>query len=236
MTNREVAAIFDRIADMLQIKDEQLFKIKAYRQAANSIYHLDEDIHYLYEQGRLQDIPGVGQAIKAKIEELVEKGSSEYYNKLLEEIPAGVLDMLAIPGIGHKTVKTVYEKLGVRNLEELLEAAETKKIRSLPGMGGKTEYNIIKGIEMLEKSSEKNTRSMPIMVIVTPLAFITFCHPYPEFDNEFIYFSYGFTVKNNLYFLSYKSHSIHFTNGIERIVNFTVASNQFCFFTSKRKQ
>jgi len=175
MTNREVAAIFDRIADMLQIKDEQLFKIKAYRQAANSIYHLDEDIHYLYDQGRLQEIPGVGQAIKAKIEELLEKGSSEYFNKLLEEVPSGVLDMLAIPGIGHKTVKTVYEKLGVRNLEELLEAAETKKIRSLPGMGGKTEYNIIKGIEMLEKSSEKSTLGFVLPMAEALLDFLLSC-------------------------------------------------------------
>ena len=79
MTNREIARILDHIADILQFKDDNPFKVKAYRQAANSIYHLDEDIHYLYEKGRLDEIPGVGKAIKAKIEEMVDKGSCEYY-------------------------------------------------------------------------------------------------------------------------------------------------------------
>jgi DNA polymerase (family 10) len=157
MTNREVARTLDHIADLLQIKDENPFKIKAYRQAASSIYHLDEDIHYLYDKGRLNDIPGVGQAIKAKIEELVEKGSCEYYDRLLTEIPPGVLDMLKIPGIGYKTVKAIYEQLGIKSREELLQAAINQKIRSLPGIGAKTEYAIIKGIEMLQQSSDKNT-------------------------------------------------------------------------------
>ncbi len=165
MTNREVARTLDYIADILQIKDDNPFKVKAYRQAANSIYHLDEDIHYLYDKGRLGDIPGVGRAIQAKIEELVEKGSCEYYESLLKEVPRGVLDMLSIPGIGYKTVQAVYEKLGVRNLEELLQAAQEHRVRTLPGMGGKNEYAIIKGIEMLKQNSDKNT-----LGIVLPMA------------------------------------------------------------------
>ena len=157
MTNREIARTLDHIADILQFKDENPFKIKAYRSAANSIYHLDEDIQYLYQKKRLDEIPGVGKAIKAKIEEMVEKDSCEYYEKLLLEVPSGLLDMLSIPGVGFKTIKAVYEKLGITNREELLQAALEKKIRALPGMGGKTEYSIIKGIEMLEQTSDKNT-------------------------------------------------------------------------------
>ncbi len=157
MTNREIARTLDHIADILQFKDENPFKIKAYRSAANSIYHLDEDIQYLYQKKRLDEIPGVGKAIKAKIEEMVEKDSCEFYEKLLLEVPSGLLDMLSIPGVGFKTIKAVYEKLGVSNREELLQAAQDKKIRALPGMGGKTEYSIIKGIEMLEQTSDKNT-------------------------------------------------------------------------------
>jgi len=157
MTNREVAKMLDHIADILQFKDDNSFKIKAYRQAANSIYHLDEDIQCLYEKGRLDDIPGVGKAIKAKIEELIEKGSCEYYEKLLGEVPPGLLGMLAIPGVGHKTIKAVFERLGVTNREELLQAAREQKIRLLPGMGNKTEDSIIKGIEMLKLHNHKNT-------------------------------------------------------------------------------
>jgi DNA polymerase (family 10) len=157
MTNREVAMVLDNIADILQIKDENPFKIRAYRKAAESIYHLDEDLKDLLEQERLQEIPGVGKAVKDKISERMETGSCRYYEKLLNEVPQGVLDMLAIPGVGHKTVKTVFEQLGIQSPEELLQAARQKKIRNLRGMGGKTEYNIIKGMEILKKRSGKST-------------------------------------------------------------------------------
>lgn len=157
MTNREIARTLDHIADILQFKDENPFKVKAYRQAAHSIYHLDEDLQYLYEKKRLDEIPGVGKAIKAKIEEMVEKGSLEYYEKLRLDVPRGLLDMLSIPGVGFKTIKTVYAQLGITNRDELLRAAQDKKIRILPGMGAKTEYSIIKGIEIMEQTSDKNT-------------------------------------------------------------------------------
>jgi DNA polymerase (family 10) len=175
VTNREVAKILDSIADILQLKEDNPFKVKAYRQAANSIYHLDEDVHYLYEKGLLGDIPNVGKAIQAKIEELVEKGSCEYFDNLLIEVPQTVLDMLSIPGIGHKTVKAVYEKLGVRNLEELLQAAQEQRVRTLPGIGGKNEYAIIKGIEMLKKNSDKNTLGLVLPMAEELLAYLLGC-------------------------------------------------------------
>jgi DNA polymerase (family 10) len=175
MTNREVARTLNQIADMLEIKDDKIFKVKAYRQAGNSIYHLDEDIYHLYEKGRLDEIPGVGQAIRAKIEELIEKGSCEYYERLLEEIPNGVLEMLSIPGVGHKTVKLVFEKMGIGNRQELLQAAKEKKIRNLPGMGVKTEESIIKGIEMLDDSSDKNTLGLVLPLAEEFLSYIMSC-------------------------------------------------------------
>lgn len=172
MTNREIARTLDHIADILQFKEENPFKIKAYRQAANSIYHLDEDIQYLYEKDRLGEIPGVGKAIKSKIEELIEKGSLEYYERLLTEVPPGLLDMLAIPGVGHKTIKVLYEQLGVTTRDELLQAAREKRIRLLPGMGSKTEFSIIKGIEMLEQYSQKSTLGFILPMGQKMLAFL----------------------------------------------------------------
>lgn len=155
MTNRQVADILNRIADILLIKDENPFKIKAYRNAAQSIYYLDEDVRLLYKKGRLGDIPGVGKAVKEKIEEMLKTGSLSYYEELLREVPPGVLDMLAIPGIGHKTVKLIYEKTGIDNIEDLLKAVEENKLKGIPGIGEKTEVNIKKGIEMIKQNRGK---------------------------------------------------------------------------------
>ncbi len=162
MTNREIAEIMDRIADILEIKEDNPFKIRAYRKAARSICHLDEDINYLYKLNRISEIPGVGKAVKSKIEELLEKGNCEYYDKLLLDVPSGVLEMLSIPGIGHKTVKLIYEELGINNIDDLLKAAQNKEIRKIPGVGGKTEYNIKKGIDLLKKRTGKVTLGLAL--------------------------------------------------------------------------
>ncbi|SHG48533.1 DNA polymerase (family 10) [Thermosyntropha lipolytica DSM 11003] len=155
MTNRQVADILNRIADILLIKDENPFKIKAYRNAAQAIYYLDEDVRLLYEKGKLEEIPGVGKAVREKIEEMLLTGQLAYYENLLQEVPTGVLDMLAIPGIGHKTVKLIYEKTGIASIDDLLKAAEEGRLRSIPGIGEKTEDNIKKGIAMLKQNSGK---------------------------------------------------------------------------------
>jgi len=162
MTNREIARVLERIADMLQVKDDNPFKIRAYRKAAHAVYHLDEDIKIYHAKNRLSEIPGVGKAVQAKIEELIEKGELDYYNRLAKEVPEGLLDMLALPGIGHKTVKTIYDELGIDNLNDLLQAAEARQIRNLPGMGGKTEYNIKKGIELLSQRGGKATLGLAL--------------------------------------------------------------------------
>ncbi|HAA09037.1 MAG TPA: DNA polymerase/3'-5' exonuclease PolX, partial [Syntrophomonas sp.] len=157
MTNREIARTLDRIADLLEIKDENPFKIAAYRKAAKSVYHLDEDLNVYYRHDRIAHIPGIGKGIKSIIEELLEKGSSDYYQSLLKDIPEGVLEFLRIPGIGHKTARLIYEHLGIDNLDDLQKAAQKRKIRTIPGLGSKTEYNIKKGMDLLSQSKEKIT-------------------------------------------------------------------------------
>lgn len=164
MTNREVARTLDRIADLLQVKDENPFKIAAYRKAANSVYHLDEDLHVYYQHDRIGHIPGIGKAVKAVIEELLEKGSSEYYQHLTKDIPEGVLEFLRIPGLGHKTARLIYEHLGINNLDDLLKAAQTRKIRTIPGLGSKTEYNIKKGMDLLKQSGDKITLGLALPI------------------------------------------------------------------------
>lgn len=172
MTNREVAYVLDRIADVLQIKDDNSFKVRAYRKAAHSIYSLDDDIRNIYLHNKLEEISGVGSGVKSKIVEMMETGRCEYYERLLKEIPAGVLSMLDIPGIGHKTIKVIYEELGIDNLDELLQAAQQKKIRALPGMGAKTEYNIKKGVEILNRRSGQATLGMALPIAKDLLAYL----------------------------------------------------------------
>ena len=162
MTNREVAAVLDNIADILQMKNDNPFKVRAYRKAAGTVYHLEVDLNILHRQQRLGEIPGVGTGVKGIIEELLTTEECHYYSELLAEYPPGVFDMLALPGIGHATVKIIYEQLGIDNLNDLLQAALDKKIRALPGLGAKTEYTIKKGIEMLQKNAGKSALGLAL--------------------------------------------------------------------------
>lgn len=157
MNNAQVAQTLENIADLLQIKEDNSFKVKAYRNAALSIYHLDEDINTIFDQDRLGQIPGVGKAVKLKVVEMLEKDQCTYWEELSREIPPTLLEMLAIPGIGHKTVKLVYERLGIGTVDQLYQAAVNKQLRNIPGLGAKSEDKIIKGIELLISMQDKMT-------------------------------------------------------------------------------
>lgn len=171
MTNCEVARILEGIADLLQIKNDNPYKIRAYRHAAETVYHLQGDLYTLYRDGRLRDIPGVGKSVQAGITEILEKGRMSYYDRLLEEIPSGVLEMLAIPGLGHKTINLIYTRLGIASLPELEQAAREHRICQLPGLGAKSENNIIKGMEVLRQGAKKAT-----LGLARPLALDFFAH------------------------------------------------------------
>ncbi len=162
MTNREVACMLESIADMLELKNDNPYRVKAYRQAAYSVYHLDEDLRDIYLRNAVNKVKGIGSTIQDQIEEMLETGGCTYCDQLSREIPQGLLDMLAIPGLGHKTIRTIYEKLAIDNLDALAAAAEARHIRALPGMGAKTEYNILKGIDLFNKSMEKITLGLAV--------------------------------------------------------------------------
>lgn len=153
MKNQMVADILYQIADLLDIKGEIFFKTRAYRTAAQTIEVLDEDIEDIFKEKRLQEIPGVGEALAKKINELVETGHLEYFEKLKKEIPEGLLTMLNIPGLGPKKVSALYKNLGIKTIEELKQACLDKKLRNLEGFGEVTENNILRGIQLLDKTS-----------------------------------------------------------------------------------
>ncbi len=153
MKNKFVADILYEIADLLDIKGEIFFKTRAYRMAAQTIEVLDEDIEDVTKENRLQSIPGVGEALAKKIREIVETGRLEFLEKLKKEIPGGLLQLLGIPGLGPKKVSALYNNLNITNVEKLKKACEQGKLRDLEGFGEITERNILRGIQLKEKTS-----------------------------------------------------------------------------------
>jgi DNA polymerase (family 10) len=146
--NHSLARVLHEIADVLEIKGENLFRIRSYRLAGESIQTLTRDVAEMIRRGeKLQEVPGVGAGIAAKLEELVATGHCAYHEELLAEVPAGLLELLRLPGLGPKGVSLVWRKLGVTSAEDLEKAIADGRFRSLPGMKEKKEAKIRKGLE-----------------------------------------------------------------------------------------
>ncbi|MCK4416118.1 MAG: hypothetical protein KAU84_03105, partial [Thermoplasmatales archaeon] len=129
MKNQFVAEILYKIADLLDVKGEIFFKTRAYRMAAQTIEAMDEDIETISNENRLQSISGVGEALSKKIREIVETGKLEYFERLKEEIPEGLLTLLDIPGLGPKKVSALYENLDISTIKQLRKACIEGRLR-----------------------------------------------------------------------------------------------------------
>lgn len=150
-SNAEIARILHEIGDILEVKGEVVYKSVAYHRAADEIARHPVDVARAYREGRPPAIPGVGKAIAEKLEELARTGRLAYYERLREEFPASLLALLEIPGVGPKTVKLVYEQLGIDSIEDLRRAAESGRLRGLRGFSAKAEQSILDGIAALER-------------------------------------------------------------------------------------
>ena len=155
MKNSEVARVFEDIAGLLELKGENVFKIRAYQKAAYSIEHLPEEIDRLAAEGRLKEIPGVGDAIAKKITELTTTGRLKFYEDLKAEFPEGVSTLLDIPGIGTKTARRLAEELGVRTVDDLEEAISSGRVAQLSRMGEKTAENILQAIQAFRRKTQR---------------------------------------------------------------------------------
>jgi DNA polymerase (family 10) len=155
MRNLEIAKLFNDIADYLEVKDENPFRIRAYRRAAQAIEGLAEDIAGVAGRGALQEVPGIGKDLAAKVQEYLTKGKVEYLEELRREIPSGVIELMGIHGVGPKTAKLLYERVGVHSVEKLEELAAAHKLAGLPGIKAKTEENILKGIAVWRTGRER---------------------------------------------------------------------------------
>src|SRR5690349_3227803 len=149
LTNREVADIFEKVATMLEIKGEIIHRVLSYRRAGETIRELPRDLHAIAAEGKLTDIPGIGDTLAAKINEMLETGKLEFYEKLSGEVPVGLVDVVHINGVGPKKAKLFWKELKITTIPELEAAAREGKLRDLAGMGEKSEKKIIEGIESL---------------------------------------------------------------------------------------
>jgi DNA polymerase (family 10) len=156
LKNIEIAKVFNDIANILKIKDENRFKIRAYERVAATIENLPMEVETLYKTDQLDDIPGVGDAIAKKIGELIETGKLEYYENLKKEIPSGVLELISVSEIGPRKAKLFYEELGIDNIEKLEKAAREHRLQNLAGMGRKAEENILRGLELYKSREKRN--------------------------------------------------------------------------------
>ena len=156
-TNHDVAEHLRLIAILKEIKGEGRFHYLAFRNAADVIDNLPEDINDIAQAGTLTDLPGVGQGVAEVITQFLERGDSDLAAKLRSQVPVSLVELTEIPGLGPKKVARLWRELGITTLEQLKAAAEAHRIRTLKGFGSKTEANILKGIALLEQQRHGRT-------------------------------------------------------------------------------
>ncbi|MBS3758665.1 MAG: DNA polymerase/3'-5' exonuclease PolX [Desulfobacterales bacterium] len=154
--NKEISDIFSQVADLMEIKGENPFRVRAYREAARLVEGMSEQMHKrVQEEQDLTQFRGIGKDLAKKIKEIIDNGNLQYLEELKAELPASLLDLLAIPALGPKKVSAIYHKLGIATIDGLKNAAEAGKIASLEGFGAKTEKNILDSLGRLKKAAAK---------------------------------------------------------------------------------
>ncbi|WKV08332.1 DNA polymerase/3'-5' exonuclease PolX [Thermoanaerobacterium sp. CMT5567-10] len=156
MDKKTVINILNEIGLLLELKGENPFKSRAYYNAARTIEVLDDDIEKLIKEDRLKDVRGIGDALNKKLTELITTGRLEYYENLKASIPEGLIEMLKIPGLGPKKIKTLYDKLDIKTVGELEYACIENRLVELPGFGEKTQKKILEGIQFIKQFSGKH--------------------------------------------------------------------------------
>jgi len=146
--NATIASIFEEIADLLDIQGANPFRVRAYRNASRTIGELGTDVKTLLERGTaLTDIPGIGEDLARKIDEILRTGKCDFLERLRKEVPPAITELLKIPGLGPKRVKALWHDLNIQTLEQLMRAAKDGRIRALPGFGDKTEQHILEAAQ-----------------------------------------------------------------------------------------
>jgi len=153
MKNAVISKLFEQMADIMEILGEDRFRVNTYRKVARIIAEMPGDVETMLATGALAQVPGIGRSSLAKIEQFIQTGQITAHQELLKKIPATLLELLEIPGLGPKGVKAVYEQLNVTSIEQLKKAIEDGSVAKLPGFGEKKAAAISKGIAFLESST-----------------------------------------------------------------------------------
>jgi DNA polymerase (family X) len=156
MDKKQIAAVLDEMGTLFELKGENPFKCRAFHNGARIVESLTADITSLVSSGELRAVKGIGEGLASVITELVQKGKSGDFEKVRSSLPEGLLEMLKISGLGPKRVKVLHDKLKIKSIAELKAACESHALASLEGFGEKTEENILKGIELLSRVSDKH--------------------------------------------------------------------------------
>lgn len=168
MNKEEVIEILEEIANLLEIRGENPFKVRAYRNAARSLMNMDRDIQEVVKEKKLREFPGIGESIADKITKLVLKGRLLYFEKLKRATPSGLLTLMNVQGLGPKKVLILYRKLHIKTIEDLKKAAKSGKIAKLKGFGVKTEKNILDALEK-QKVHQQRHLWWEAMAIASPI-------------------------------------------------------------------
>lgn len=168
METARIARILDEMGTMLEINGENPFRCRAYHTAAQSLSNLPDELTAMIADGRLKEVPGIGDTMYAKIVQLATTGQLAAYDDLRRSTPPGLVALLRVPGLGPKKIKALHDELKIETLADLRAAAESRKIAALKGFGEKTEAKILEGIAFVEKSGDRILQSHALR-LVTPI-------------------------------------------------------------------
>ncbi|MCO5184482.1 MAG: DNA polymerase/3'-5' exonuclease PolX [Anaerolineae bacterium] len=154
MNNRQIADMFDRVADMLAIRGDNFHRVLAYRKASETLRALSQPVADIAATGSLTDLPNIGKTLAEKIDEMLETGDLAFYHRVAADVPPELVELLRVEGLGPKKVKLVYDKLGVVTMDDLETAARAGKLRDLPGMGQRSEEKILANLEALKQHGD----------------------------------------------------------------------------------
>src|SRR4030042_3090229 len=164
MKNKELADIFERMADILEFKGENPFKISAYHKASRIIGDLTEDIEEIAEKGKLKDVPGIGEGMAEKIAEYLKTGKISKFEEVKKGVSDELIAIMDIPGMGPKTLSMLHKEKGINNFSQLEKVVEDGSLIGLPGMGEKKVENIKRGIKLLKQRKGRMNLGMAFPV------------------------------------------------------------------------
>ena len=172
MKQHDIAALFARMGDLLELKGDNPFRIRAYRRAAQNLESFSGDLEQLAAEGRLTELSGIGPDLADKITEYLATGTIKAIDTLTRTIPRGIFELLEIPGVGPKTAKLLTEQLGISTIRQLEKAVHTKRLMRLPGFQERKAHNILKGIEIVRKGRERMHLGIALPLAQELLAFL----------------------------------------------------------------